>query len=230
MRQLPLDIRLAEHAVFESFHPGPNALAVDSLRRLAGGDGAPVIWLWGARGSGRSHLLQATVAAADGVGSRAAYLPLGGPEPLDPGVVEGLGDFALVALDDAGAVAGQERWERALLRLYEDLLPRGGRILAAGLVPPSQAGFALRDLSSRFAAGGVFRLESLADDDLLVALQRRANWRGFSLPDETGRYLLARVDRNLAGLFRMLDRLDQAALAAQKRLTIPFVRSVLESG
>ncbi len=62
------------------------------------------------------------------------------------------------------------------------------------------------------------------------ALQRRAQWRGFSLPDDTADYLLARVGRDTGSLFRLLDRLDRAALAAQRRLTIPFVRSVLEAG
>ena len=229
MKQLALDIRLAEHAVFDTYYPGANALVLDGLQRLVAGEGAAVMWLWGGAGSGKTHLLQASVAAAHARALRTAYLPLGELGALPPAVLDGFGGYDLVALDDLGAVAGQADWERALLGLYEQLVPAGCRLLVAGEAPPAQLGLGLPDLSSRLTAGGVFRLEQLSDADCLQALQRRAKWRGFSLPQDTGQYLLTRVDRNVAGLFHMLDRLDQAALAAQKRLTIPFVRSVLDS-
>ena len=70
-----------------------------------------------------------------------------------------------------------------------------------------------------------------AEDDAsrLQALQIRARFRGFDLPEDTGRYLLKRTPRGPASLFSVLDTLDRAALVAQKRLTIPFVRSVLDA-
>lgn len=230
MRQLALDIRLADHAVFASFHPGPNALAVASLQDAAAGRGLPVIWLWGAPESGKSHLLQATVAVTHERGAATAYLPLAELREASAAVIDGLGTFDLVALDDAGSIAGDAGWERALFRLYEALMSRGGRLIVAAETPPGQARLALTDLTSRLASGAVFRLEPLSDAEFLGALQRRAAWRGFALPEETGRFLLARVERDTASLFRLLDRLDHAALAAQKRLTVPFVRSVIESG
>jgi DnaA family protein len=229
MRQLALDIRLDDHAVFASFHAGRNGLVMASLQEAATGRGLPVMWIWGASGSGRSHLLQATVSAAHDRGMATAYLPLEALRGNSPAVIDGIEAFRLVAIDDAGAVAGDAGWERSLLRLYEAMLSRGGRLVAAGQAPPAQAGFTLPDLRSRFAAGAVFRMEELSDAERLAALQRRAEWRGFSLPEETARFLLARVDRDAGSLFRLLDRLDRAALAAQKRLTIPFVKSVLEA-
>ena len=41
-------------------------------------------------------------------------------------------------------------------------------------------------------------------------------------------WLLKRVDRDLAGLTALLDRLDRASLAAQRRITVPFLRQTLE--
>ncbi len=229
MEQLALDIRLAAHAVFASYHPGPNALVLARLQQMAAGAGERIVWLWGGAGMGKTHLLQASVAAAHGQGRRTAYLPLGALQGTDPGVLAGLGTCELVALDDVGAVAGRPDWERALLHLYEGLVAGGCRLAAAGDAPPAQLGFGLGDLASRFTAGGVFRLESLAEADCLLALRRRAEWLGCMLPDETAQYLLTRADRRIGALCALLDRLDRAALAAQKRLTIPFVRSVLES-
>jgi DnaA family protein len=229
MRQLPLDVLLADYAVFGSFHPGRNAVAVASLRRAAEGDGAPILWIWGPPGSGRSHLLQASVALAHERRAATAYLPFADLRVMSPAVVEGMAGFDLLALDDIACVAGSPHWESALFHLYEGMVPRGARMLIAAGTPPAQVGFALPDLSSRLAGGATFRLEQLSDADCLLALQRRAAWRGLVLPDDTARFLLSRVARNTATLFRLLDRLDRAALEAQRRLTVPFVKSVLGS-
>ena len=73
-----------------------------------------------------------------------------------------------------------------------------------------------------------FRLRPLEDVDRGRALQLRARHRGLDLPDDTARYLLTRSRRDMASLYHLLDRLDTEALRAQRRLTIPFVRTILE--
>lgn len=227
MRQLALDVRLADHAVFESFHAGPNALAVTTVRGGQDAGSPRAIWLHGPHGSGKSHLLQAAVAEAHERGAATAYLPLRLLGGDSAGVLDGMESAAVIALDDVAAVAGDAAWERALFRLHEGVMARSRRLLLAAAEPPAHAGFALADLVSRFCAAAVFRLERLGDEDLLLALQGRAAWRGLELPEETARFLLARVERDTESLFGLLDRLDREALAAQRRLTIPFVRSVL---
>jgi len=228
MKQLALDIRLAEHAVFDSFFVGPNALAVARLRRMAAGDDAGVVWLAGANGSGKSHLLQACVAAAHAARRHTAYLPLNQLQQSPAALLDGLGDYDLVALDDLRAMAGDRDWELAVLYLYEKLTAAGAALVCSADTIPAELGFSLADLSSRLCSGGIFRLEPLDDVECLEALQKRALWLGCELPEETGRYLLSRVNRNPSSLFELLDRLDRAALAAQKKLTVPFVRSVID--
>jgi DnaA family protein len=224
--QLVLPIRLADHARLDNFYAGPNAPLAAALRAAArGGRGGPV-WIAGPPGSGRTHLLQAVVAevAPPGV---AVYLPLDRDAALPPGVLEGLGTAQLVALDDVDAVAGDPAFERALFVLCEGLRAGGGRLVAAARADVHQCGFGLPDLASRLAAGLRFAIEPLDDAGRLAALQLRARFRGLDLPDETGRYLLNRVERSLASLCRLLDDLDLASLQSGRRLTVPFVRSLI---
>jgi DnaA family protein len=230
MRQIPLDVRLADHAVFEAFYPGSNAVVLASLRELAARPARALLWLWGARSSGRSHLLQAAVAAAGKGGERSAYLPIGSIRGLGPGAIEGFGEARLVAIDDVDLVAGDLDWEHALFGLYEALHASGGRLVTAAATPPAQSAFRLPDLKSRFSASAVFRLQPLTDEDSMRALQLRASLRGLTVPEDTARYLIARVERSLPALFALLDRLDRAALTAQRPLTVPFVRAILEAG
>ncbi|MEO8225099.1 MAG: DnaA regulatory inactivator Hda [Gammaproteobacteria bacterium] len=227
MRQLALEIRLADHAVFDNFVAAGNELAIHELREAASTSDQPMVWLWGPPESGRSHLLQASVAAADEHGRRAAYLPLIRDLGVPAAALEGFGSFALVALDDIDAIAGDPRFERAVFRLFEQLRASGGRLVVAASAPPAELPFGLPDLASRLTSGGVYRVLPLDDAGRLEALRVRAHFRGLDLPDDTGHYLLQRAPRGAASLFQLLDRLDQASLVARKRLTIPFVREVL---
>lgn len=227
MEQLPLEIRLADHALLANFHPAGNELLVHELRQCISTPGHPMVWLWGAAQSGKSHLLQACAAEASERGLTVAYLPLARAGEFPVAALEGLGEVDLVCLDDVDGLAGDPDWEQGLFRIYEDLRRGGGRLVVAAGVPPAELDFGLPDLASRLKSGGVFRLHGLVDEACLQALQIRAGFRGLELPDDTARFLLARLPRGPAELFAVLDQLDRAALAAQRRLTVPFVRHVL---
>lgn len=228
MQQLPLELRLADHAVFRNFLPAGNELVIHELRQAAALATQTMLWIWGPEESGRTHLLQACIAEADERGRRSSYVPLDRALALPAAVLDGLGELDVVGLDDIDAIAGDAAFERAVFSLFEALRQSGGRLVVSASAPPGDVAFRLPDLASRLKSGGVYRVQPLDDAGRLAALQIRANFRGFDLPDDTGRYLLNRMARGPASLFRVLDTLDRAALVAQKRLTIPFVRSVLD--
>lgn len=226
MQQLALDLKLADFALFDTFHAGGNEPVFAAVKQAATTSGQQVAWIWGGAGSGRSHLLQAAVAAASAADEACAWLPLD-DAGLQPGMLEGMGSLDLLCVDDVDRVAGQADWESALFRVFEDLRNNNGRLLVTASAPPADVQFSLRDLASRLASGPTWRLQPMSDGDLLVALQLRSRWRGLELPDEVGAFLLRRVERTPTAMFRLLDRLDEAALAGKRRLTVPLVREVL---
>ncbi|HZW59143.1 MAG TPA: DnaA regulatory inactivator Hda [Woeseiaceae bacterium] len=227
MSQLALPLKLADHAVFESFWPAGNEALVAYLVNLAEHADGPGCWLWGAAASGRSHLLQAACARR---GDRAVYLPLGALEGRTPALLEGIALRSFVCLDDIGRVTGHRDWEHALFDLCNQLADGGGTLLVAADAPPRDSGIVLPDLLSRLALLPAFRVRALGEADRIRALQLRARHRGLELPHDTARFLLSRSRRDMASLYALLDRLDAAALQAQRRLTIPFVRSIVDAG
>ncbi|MHB8475912.1 MAG: DnaA regulatory inactivator Hda [Steroidobacteraceae bacterium] len=221
MKQLALGVRLRADAVFDSFWPGPNGEIVAALRA----PGTTPLWLWGAAGSGKTHLLQAVCAAA---GESAAYFPLARSLALPPEALAGFERSAVLCIDDADAVAGDLAWERALFRVFNEAAELRTRLIFAAAAAPRHAQWRLEDWRSRAAAGVVYQLRELDDAGRIEALRLRAAQRGLQLPYETSEYLLKRMPRDLRSLFEVLDLLDEASLAAQRRLTIPFIRDALE--
>lgn len=223
-QQLVLSVGLRDSATFANFHPGSNAAALHVLQKAT----EPFVYLWGAPGSGRSHLLQAACHAETARGGTPAYLPLSELVQVGVELLEGMEQMPLVCLDDMQVVAGDPVWEEALFYLYNRLRDAGGRVLAAADAGPATLGVTLADLRSRLAWGPVFQLHTLDDAGKLAALQLRARGRGMALSDEVGAFLLRRCPRDMQALFELLERLDQASLAAQRRLTIPFVRELIK--
>jgi len=225
--QLPLRVGLREETTFASYLPGANEGPVRLLQDDAVADRERFVYLWGAPGTGKTHLLQALCHRAAHRGDRALYLPLRQME-VPPQVVEDLEELPLVVIDDIDAVAGQAGWEAALFHLYNRVHERGGRLVMAGARGPAVLGIALADLRSRLAGGLVLQLQLLSDEDKADALRLQARRRGMAMPAEVAVYLLRRCPRDMHALFALLDRLEHDSLAAQRRLTVPFVKEVLQ--
>ncbi len=222
-QQLPLRIGLRDSATFANFYPGSNAAVVHALQAAS----EPFIYLGGAIGSGRSHLLQAACHEVSEAQGLAAYLPLAECMAMSSQMLEGMEQMALVAIDDLDLLAGNREWELALFHLYNRMRDAGHRMIAAGNAAPAALGITLPDLLSRLGWGPVFQLQPLADGEKSEALRMRAKQRGMELPPEVADYLLSHGSRNMHDLFALLDRLDEGSLAAQRKLTIPFVRTFI---
>ena len=225
MSQLALPLQLADHAVFASFFDAGNESLVATLNAVTEGADGPGCWLWGEPATGKTHLLQAVCERA---GDRAAYLPMSMLAAAGPEILDGLGSRDIVCIDDIDEVLGKPGWEGALFGLCNELFDAGAQLIVSASSSPREAGINLADLGSRFRRLVVFKVRALDDDQCVHALQLRSNHRGLDLPDETANYLMKRSRRDMASLYELLDRLDAAALQAKRRLTVPFVREVLE--
>ncbi|MGE0385031.1 MAG: DnaA regulatory inactivator Hda [Gammaproteobacteria bacterium] len=227
--QLALRLGFPDAARFGNFVAGTNAEALATLQAVAAGAHAGPIYLWGEPGCGRSHLLQAACAAADARGAGCGYVPLASVvRELPPAMLDGLDELDLVCVDDLDAAAGDEPWQEALLHLYNRRRDRHRALVLAGRFAPAAMPLALADLRTRLGWGPVFRIAPADDAAMIEALAQRARGRGLELPEPVARYLLSRCRREMGALLAQLDQLDAAALAAQRALTVPFVRAWLD--
>ena len=225
--QLPLRLQLKASARFGNFIAGPNAELIGQLRQVASGQGEAFFFCWGSAGSGKTHLLQASCHQATAQGRSVAYVSLRDAAGLSPALLEGWEQFDLVCVDDVDVIAGDPDWEEALFHLYNRMRESGSTLIVSAAAAPAQLRIGLPDLLSRLGWGVVYQLKALDDTQRMQALQLRARQKGCEMPDETASYLLRRLPRDMPALFDLLDQLDEASLAAQRKLTVPFVKSVL---
>ncbi len=226
-RQLALAIQLNDEANLADFCWNGNRLLHQQLHHALHGDGERLFYLWGVAGSGKSHLLQACCQAVNSTQS-AIYLPLDILREWGPQVIDGIEEQALISIDDIDAIAGDSAWEEALFHLYNRIRDQGQTtLLITGKQPPATLPICLPDLRSRLTCGLVIQLNELNDDDKINTLKLHANKRGFELPGSVGQFLLNRCARNMHDLHLLLNRLDEASLIAQRKITIPFVKEIL---
>ena len=202
MKQLLLDIQPPSPPTLDNFIAGTNAEALHSLQMaIAGASDARFIYLWGAAGSGKSHLMQACNYLAHERG-----LPLS-------------------VVDDVNTLDEEAQIE--LFNYFNQLRASGGMLITSGNAAPTQMG--LRDdLATRLAWGLVYQLHPLTDEEKAQALKTHAKERGMKLPDEVVDYCLRYLRRDLPTLMAVLNALDKWSLTEKKPVTVPMLKKLLQ--
>lgn len=225
--QLPLALRYPPDQRFSSFIDAPHGLLAQ-LQAVAEGQAQDWLYLAGVPGSGKTHLALAVCAAAEQAGRLPAYLPLQAAVGRLRDALESLEGRALVALDGVEAIAGRRDDEVALFDFHNRARAAGVTVLYTAQAMPDALQLGLPDLRSRLQQCIRLPLPALDDAGRAAVLRDRAQRRGLVLEEAAIDWLLTRSGRDLAGLMALLDRLDRESLAAKRRVTVPFLRRVLD--
>jgi DnaA-homolog protein len=212
MKQLLLDIKPAAAPSLDNFIVGRNAEALASLKAVIAGEQAKFIYLWGEKGSGKSHLI---TALSNTLSNEMLHKPIS-MRPTE----------ACFFLDDVHLLDNEK--QIAVFNQYNLLKEAGGFLVCAGSHAPTQMG--LRDdLATRLAWGLVYQLHPLNDAEKTAALQNHAKERGMKLPDEVTAYCLRYLRRDLPSLMAILDALDEWSLTEKKPVTVPMLKKLLQN-
>jgi DnaA-homolog protein len=223
MQQMALDIGLKPVASLDSFLAGPNVAALEHLKLWASSAmRSPVpTYLWGESASGKTHLLKAVREALRGQGANVGWIDAQVHEPPEFNPA-----WSAVILDDVHLYTAVQ--QHAAFNWFINAQTEQRWVLAAGTLPP--ADLQLRDdLRTRLGWGHVFALHVLTEQERRAVLRQEADARGVFLGDDVMDFMLTRFSRDLGSLMQLLQQLDGYALSTKRAITIPLIKSMLES-
>jgi DnaA-homolog protein len=223
MQQMALDIGLKPVASLSSFLAGPNVAALEHLKLWASSAmRSPVpTYLWGESASGKTHLLKAVREALRGQGAQVGWIDAQVHEPPEFNPA-----WSAVILDDVHLYTAVQ--QHAAFNWFINAQTEQRWVLAAGALPP--ADLQLRDdLRTRLGWGHVYALQVLTEQERRAVLRQEADARGVFLGDEVMDFMLTRFSRDLGSLMQLLQQLDGYALSTKRGITIPLIKSMLES-
>lgn len=227
--QVPLQFEFQGDQTFASYFPGANGEVIEQLRCLADGSGEQQLYLWGEPGCGKTHLLQACCQQAKLAGRDPFYFQLDAERLPAIELLEGLEQVELVCFDNIQAISSQPDWQHALFAFYNAHRQNNNHLLLAADCPPKYLTFDLPDLKTRMGWGLTLKIHSLRDDQLIDALRHKAHFLGFDITPSVGRFLLHHWVHDPAALWQLLQTIDHATLAEQRKLTIPFLKKILSA-
>jgi len=223
MQQFTLDVAVDTGPCLDNFLSVGNEAAHQHLRLwLGAAPRSPVpIYVWGASGTGKSHLLEAVQRGLAEHGEPYGRMDAKTDEPasFDPA-------WRVVLMDDVHRFNAVQ--QHAAFNWFVNAQSVGCTVLAAGDAPP--ANLALRDdLRSRLGWGDIFALQALSDAGQQQVLRASAAARGLLLSDEVMNYMSTRFTRDLGNLMQWLDKLDQYALQTKRAITLPLLKQMLDN-
>ncbi|MFA5985694.1 MAG: DnaA regulatory inactivator Hda [Methylococcaceae bacterium] len=229
MQQLPLQFEFKGNQSFENFYAINNQELLAHLQQCSAGVGDRFIYLCGKKGQGKSHLLHASCRHAQSHQRSSFYFSFLLQDFPNPDLFNGLDSYELICFDNIEQIAGLPHWEQAVFNLFNQLWEQGHHLIVSSSKLPNASNFQLTDLKTRLNGGLTLAIQALSDDEKIAALSFRAKQMGFEISPQAGQFLLAHYNRDLAALWLLLEHLDQASLAAQRKLTVPFLKQILAS-
>lgn len=226
--QIPFQFGNNQQYDLVSFISDENQDLLHHLNEIANNQNPHAIYLWGMPGNGKTHLLQGVCKQASELNCHVAYIPLKQHEEISVEMLHDLGELDIVCLDDIESIAGKIEWQQGLTWLYNELRDNGHSIIISANTAPQTILLETDDLKSRLSWGQVYQIKPPKEELKIQILKQNAAARSFELGDDVIEYIIRRVDRDLTSLMNLLDEIDHASLAAKRKVTIPFVKELLD--
>ena len=224
IKQLILPFFQSTQLNFENFYIGDNNLElVKSLQEWLSSDSPKVFYLWGDSGTGKTHLLNASLNCCLGP---AIYLPLREFVAIEPRVFDNLENIDTVAVDDIDTISGDSQLETKLFDLFNKVILSEGKLIVAGRQHPNKQRFKLNDLVSRLCSGLLYKVSLLSDEERKKALNFLLLNRGMTIESKYIEYIMRHYKRDMKNLILIIDKIDKVSLSERRPVSLNLIKQI----
>ena len=220
MNQLGLPISLDSKMLLDNFLGNKHLL--DFIAKLYVDKTSAEIYVYGASGLGKTHLLQGATLRALSDQQSAMYIDC--HNSLPGHVLESIEQLNWISIDNIDAINANQQ------DLFFDLYNRAKQatvsMLISGTDLPSELGV-MKDLKTRLGLATIFQLQPLNDKLTMSVLNNQMIDRNLSIDSKVYEYLFKYYSRDVKVLLKAIDDLDKASLQAKQSITIPFIKKTL---
>ncbi len=223
MNQLGLPFTLNAKMLWRNFGGSKNQQIIDFLTNLFSQTSASVVYVYGDKSSGKTHLLQGCAFEALERSLSVVYLDFA--QEMPDGILNGLEDNDWVCIDNTDYL--DENQQQELFDLYNRATHTSVKLIVSGPTLPGESAL-LKDLKTRLSLATIFFLESLSDESKKDIIQQQMNDRNLKIDRKIYDYLFKYYSRDLTDLLSAIDQLDEASLQQKNKITIPLTKQVLD--
>jgi chromosomal replication initiator protein len=184
-----------------------------------------ILYLHGAHGSGKTHLL--TAIGTQLANSLSIAIPIVTVDKLSLQAIESIRLYPALLLDDLHLLPQDADLSLAIWQLFNDFYASGRKIIVTATCPPKEITPLDGHLSSRLLWGLVGKLDISDDDSRRMILKKLADDRQITIPDEVISFLLVHVHRGIPSLAAALDTLSSHALVTKRRVSLRLAKEAL---
>ena len=223
MNQLGLPFALNAKMLWRNFSGDKNQQIIEFLTSLFDQSSASVVYIYGDKSNGKTHLLQGCTFEVLERSLAVVYLDFA--QEMPDGILNGLEDNDWVCIDNVDFL--DENQQQELFDLYNRATHTSVKLIVSGSVLPGELTL-LKDLKTRLSLATIFCLESLDDKSKKDIIQKQMNERNLKIDHKIYDYLFKYHSRDLTDLLSAIDQLDKASLQQKNNITIPLVKQVLD--
>ena len=221
MNQLGLPISLNASMLLESFVANKELLRL--INQLFLNEKSSEVYIYGASGQGKTHVLQGAVLKALEIDKHAVYIDCSDPFP--DYILDFVDQIDFISFDNVHLISRES--QEVFFDLYNRARQAQIFILVSGNTLPSDLEV-MKDLKTRLSLAVVYKLEELSDELTMSVIDSQMSQRNLSVNSNVYEYLFKSYSRDLKLLLSTMNDLDKASLQAKKPISIPFVKFFLE--
>ena len=220
--QIPINFSFIADKSFDNFVIGKNSIALELLKDLTVSNRTNIVFIRGNHSSGKTHLCL----AVNNSTNKSIFM-LNRKNILSASIQDILKNDSLI-IDDIDFLITNATHEENIFVLLNEFILMNKSIIVTSTEKLNNINFTIPDLVSRLKWDQIIEIPELNDDDKIKVLQKNAHERGWNLTPKVCDYIMNHYKRDLYFLCNCIKFIDETSLSLKKKITIPFIKKIIE--